>query len=118
MDKPNTRIDYMYRDAANYKKRSSVVFKGKISRELLTILRENMSEEEYFIPSQVGLEDLQHYMESFPDEDDGVWHELEDISLTDKESTDPRTIEEFAAAVKGVVWDVELASKNLGISLS
>lgn len=77
----NTKIEYQYRDAENYKKRDTVIIQGHISSEEFTPL---LYDNEYFIPSEVGLKDLQelpfqHY--------DHIWHEILDISPTDDQPT-------------------------------
>lgn len=70
----NTRIDYLYRDASNYKKANSAVLIGELSEADQQVILSCLSEGEYFIPSQVGLDE-----ERFGSwtEDDHCWFELE-----------------------------------------
>ena len=72
----NTRFSYLYRDGCNYKKFNEIVVEGVLAEEqLIHFLRE----ETFFIPSQVGLLDLQ------PEEwtvDDHIWHEIEHLQMT------------------------------------
>ena len=80
-EKANTKIEYLYRDAENYKKWEDVVVRGHFS---MNDISEFLHEHEYFIPSVVGLRDLQeepfhHY--------DHVWHEIWKIYPTDDRPT-------------------------------
>lgn len=70
----NTRIDYLYRDASNYKKPNTAVLIGELSEADQQVILSCLSEGEYFIPSQVGLDE-----ERFGSwtEDDHCWFELE-----------------------------------------
>lgn len=66
----NTRFEYMYRDGQNYKQYNEVV----IAREFtLDQLRPHLYEGEFFVPSEVGLDDLQEYPYRSCDH---VWHGL------------------------------------------
>lgn len=53
----NTRIDYLYRDADNYKKHCAVIIEGEMTEEQEQAIEECLDEGGYFIPSQVGLPD-------------------------------------------------------------
>jgi hypothetical protein len=112
------RIEYLYRDAANYKQFASVVLVGAITSQELHTIAAALDSGLYFIPSQVGLPDLQSAMSGFPDpESDHVWHELdvqEGISLT----TDPATETIDVHAVAGMFtghWDIRAAMQRLGM---
>ena len=78
---PNTRINYLYRDASNYKVPNNVVIKGILSKKEIELILDSLNEEEYFIPEQVGFP-----AERFGDitEDDHCWMELtkEDFTLS------------------------------------
>jgi hypothetical protein len=114
---PNTLIRYQYRDAANYKATSSVVFAGRPTDDELARLLANRDEGERFIPSQVGLQDLQLSFNGRLQDDDHVWHELqaEDVEATDEPPTDPRDIHQFAAEFTSAEWDVSAAMLDIGI---
>ena len=79
----NTRIEYLYRDASNYKQRHDVVLDGEIAE---SDIRHCLWEGEYFIPSLVGLPDLQEKFGrqgfAVPTEDDHPWHEIESVHRT------------------------------------
>lgn len=71
-----TRVGYSYCDGANCKRRSSLVFRGRLSAEQLRIISKRLDDGLYFVPAQVGFESL-HL--AFTDEggDDHYWHKLE-----------------------------------------
>ncbi len=82
-DRPmkNTLFGYLYRDASNYKNYHQVVLKGKLSEDQIAPF---LREQTYFIPSEVGLPDLQNEELTI---DDHIWHEIEFISVTDDAPT-------------------------------
>lgn len=114
----NTRIEYLYRDASNYKQFASVVLRGEITANEIHHIASCLDSGEYFIPAQVGLEELQRGMPSFPDPDtDHVWHELDTktgISLTEDEPTLDLDVHRCASMFT-TRWDVEAAMKRLGM---
>ena len=71
----NTELCYLYRDASNYKQHCEVVLAGEITE---SEARSALWEEVYFIPSAVGLPNLQHLFQEqgfqFPTDDDHPWH--------------------------------------------
>lgn len=78
---PNTMINYLYRDASNYKVRNKVIIKGILSKKEIELILDSLDEKEYFIPEQVGFP-----AERFGDitEDDHCWMELtkDDFTLS------------------------------------
>jgi hypothetical protein len=72
----NTRINYLYRDAANYKQFGEVVVAGSMERNQLAPL---LKDQEFFIPSKVGMADIQPDMRT---EDDHIWHEIISLEQT------------------------------------
>jgi hypothetical protein len=72
----NTRFCYLYRDACNYKSFNEIIISGALDlKHLLPFLKDKI----FFIPSEVGLDNLQ------PEEwteNDHIWHEFENIQLT------------------------------------
>ncbi len=92
----------MYRDADNYKTHEEVVFAGVINTEL--IIEKIKEKLESFVPSQIGLEDLQERLQifdSFDHDVDHCFHELCDVEQTNDEPTDERTIHEFTKELIG-----------------
>ena len=110
----NTRISYIYRDGNNYKQGIELVVPGEIDKDFIL---DCCDEGEFFIPDQVGLPELQGQMINFPNDADHVWHELEDIELTDDAADTEiaaEDIERRFEEAKGN-WDVCGASERLGI---
>lgn len=70
----NTQINYLYRDADNYKKRHAVIIEGEMTEDQEKAIEECLDEGAYFIPAQVGLPN-----ERFDDETeaDHPWFEWE-----------------------------------------
>jgi hypothetical protein len=105
----NTRIDYMYRDGANWQSYGHAVLAGELSDADRALIRENLDSGEYFIPSQVGLPDLQYKDATYYHPDyDHVWHELnvdEDFEPTNAPPTVQFTAHEFAERFRDIVWD-------------
>ncbi len=77
----NTKITYQYRDSENYKVWNAIIVRGAMSSEAIT---EFLFEKQFFVPSQVGFEDLQRLPFQ---EQDHVWHEILEISSTSEEAT-------------------------------
>jgi len=97
----NTLLEYLYRDASNYKQHGSVVLQGTISPK---DIRPLLIDGEYFIPSQVGLPDLQHKFRDqgvdYPTGDDHAWHEIASMRPTRKQATLPLHRKEFLARLQ------------------
>jgi len=114
----NTRVEYLYRDSGNYKQFASVVLTGEITPEERARIAAALDSGEYFIPGQVGLEDLQPKMPFFPNrESDHVWHELDPnlgIAVVDYPPTMDLDVHEFASRFTGE-WDILAAMKRLGL---
>jgi len=85
----NTSITYQYRDASNYKEFNTVIIRGLLSLDNIEVY---FYEKEFFIPSEIGLKDLQ--LESLTP-DDHIWHEILKISLTHEKSSVDITAEEI-----------------------
>lgn len=77
----NTQFSYLYRDAWNYKKFHSIILPGVVTLEQIEPF---LRDQTFFIPSEVGLLDLQEdVFKSY----DHIWHEIEAIKLTDEQPT-------------------------------
>ena len=79
----NTKLDYLYRDACNYKTFHEVIFKGDVEFSDIALF---LKDKTFFIPSEVGLKDLQELPLS---SDDHIWHEIESVSTTSEFPTIP-----------------------------
>ncbi len=94
----NSRFEYLYRDASNYKRWRSVVFSGAPTRALESRIRASLHDGEWFIANQVRLPNL--FFLDFPvNDDDHCWHEFSAIEATELSPDDPlqRAIAGFAA---------------------
>jgi hypothetical protein len=111
----NTRLRYCYRDGANYKQLHEVVFAGAITDAERRALLAHLDEGTYFIPSQVGLEDLQYRFGGLND-DDHPWHELEaeDIEVVDA-VPGHGDVHDFVARFCATTWDPAAVSARLGL---
>lgn len=83
----NTRFEYLYRDASNYKNWGEIIFAGEFDEALATRLRNSLYGGEWFIASQVRLPEL-FFIEYPIDDDDHCWHEFTSLTLTDSSPTD------------------------------
>lgn len=108
----NTLITYQYRDAANYKVFDTVIISGHIS---LNDIEKFLYEKEFFIPSEIGLKDLQP--ESI-NQDDHIWHEILEISHTNKQPTVNITAQKIISNFKKASleeWNILEASRRIGL---
>lgn len=78
-EQKNTKINYLYRDASNYKVRNSCVINGVLSKDQMKTILSCLHEGEYFIPSLVGLPEVK--FDEYDPEDDHEWFELSEFSF-------------------------------------
>lgn len=98
----NTLFSYMYRDAANYKFHKEVIIKGEL---ILEEIKPYLHEHDFFIPSAVGLPDLQPEILNI---NDHVWHEIVSILETDVPPNCAVTSKELKArfiSFQALGWD-------------
>lgn len=102
----NTKIEYLYRDIANWKQYGEAIFRGEITEEEKNAILDNLHEGNFFIPSQVGLNSLQEGMPKESKDMNHIWHDLDadDIKLTSEEPTQAKTITEFAQLFNNIQW--------------
>ncbi len=108
----NTLITYQYRDAANYKEFDTVIIHGLLS---LKDIEKYLYEKEFFIPSEIGLKDLQP---ETLNQDDHIWHEILEISYTHEKPTVHITADEIISNFSKASlekWNILEASKRLGL---
>lgn len=109
-----TMLEYLYRDGGNYELFGEAVFAGEISEAERAAFVQACDVGQYFIASQIGLEDLQPRMEGFYDATcDHVWSEFACFTLTDKPATHG-CVHEFVRSVESIVWDVRAALDRFG----
>lgn len=114
MRRPNTRIEYRYVDAGGNKKYHHVVVAGHIQ---LSDVARFLHDSQFFIPSQVGLEDLQHRWKRWDVELDHVWHEFVEFMPTTRGPRASVTAAELIANFQKVCWDEAAAMKTLGMAV-
>jgi hypothetical protein len=96
----NTELNYMYRDASNYKLHFTEVLKGSVSDEEVESFNADYGDI-WFYPGKIGLN-----ADTFVDigykayEDDPNWHELLYLKTTEKEPTVELSVDAFINAVK------------------
>lgn len=114
----NTALHYLYRDARNYKAGTRVVLAGAPDAAGIAAITAALDGGEFFIPSQVGLRDLQRDLSPRLYEDDHVWHELQagaDITATEDPATESFGFAELVERFRTVTWDVEQAAIDVGL---
>ncbi len=79
--KPNTLVNYVYRDASNHKYWGSFVVKGKLRLEQI---EKHFFDTEFFVATEVG---LKHLLTDSWNEDDHVLHSFGDFEPTNIEDT-------------------------------
>ena len=81
-----TQINYLYRDASNYKAHGEIFVEGFLSQDEKDFIFRILDDGESFIPEQVGFPPLQDELLEYEEEngDDHVWHELSLINEIDK----------------------------------
>lgn len=117
-----TEGHYQYRDASNYKQGTTVYFEGEPSLEQLKVINKALDQKKYFIPGDVGLDELQDRLSSFPSDDDHVWHELLSLDVVFSLPADAivegpvaELVEAFGKIGTPESWDVEGATVRLGL---
>ena len=107
----NTSFEYLYRDAVNYKIFETIVLCGALRIDEITPF---LHEGEFFIPSQVGLIDLQPSVKT---EYDHGWHEIVEVKPTDEEVTITLTTAKLAASFRDAAANHWLADRKRSGSL-
>ena len=121
MQAKNSKFNYLYRDASNYKQFGYVVFSGEFTEQDKILMLGNLHEGDFFIPGNVGLPSLQEKFESVSI-DDHPWHEIDfrrgtdrsPFELTREFPTDARSVHEFAEEFAKAKWDGMKASRKMG----
>ncbi len=94
----NIRMEYLYRDAGNYKNWSEVVFANPTNipiKRVQKMVGDALFERQYFDARSAGLPDL-HFLECSL-ELDHDWHELHGLADTDDQPSDSsaRSVEQL-----------------------
>jgi len=91
----------MYRDGANYKNHSEVIFTNpeNISlEEAEKIIRQKLIDETWFYVDQWHLKDM--HFKTWDNEIDHTWHEFVWLEYTDQPAAQSQTWSEFVAGIK------------------
>ena len=92
----------MYRDASNFKEHYSVVLEGEVAPEDIKAINEALPDG-HFVPGVVGLPSLEP--EECSDDEDGPWHEIVSIELTDKKSDYPLSAANVCETLKSTTQE-------------
>lgn len=98
------RFNYLYRDSGNYKKFGSKLFSnpnGLTSNEIEQNIRQNLIDQEYFYPEQVGIKKFKFHLNL----DDYSWYEFESVEIlininNNDQSKELRSINDFLLQLK------------------
>jgi hypothetical protein len=96
----NVSFSYMYRDGANYKNPSEVIFGNPENvdlQEAEKIIKSKLIDETWFYVERWGLKDL--HFTTWDNEIDVTWHEFNALELTDELPTDARMFKQFLAQI-------------------
>ncbi|MEO8384430.1 MAG: hypothetical protein ABI583_04255 [Betaproteobacteria bacterium] len=77
-------LEYLYRDAANWKAWGKVLLRGSFTVADLTLIESKLEAGEFFIPEQVGLESLtsnRFLSAGGISQNDHLWHEFETVRI-------------------------------------
>ena len=110
----NTKFSYFYRDADNYKQHEVIVLSGAMTLEQAATITSKLDEDDGFVPSAVGLQDLQeHMVNGWDPQVDHPYHEIDEISLTDLKSTTEMTVAELVERFASADWEKEATRVSL-----
>lgn len=116
----NTKIEYLYRDADNYKVWNQCVINGELSADQQKTILSCLSDGEYFIPSQVGLPEEK--FDTYDEQSDHPWFELGEYSFQETHAQPTvdisanQLVRAFTRA-KGR-WDPDFTASSLPQSLA
>jgi hypothetical protein len=105
----NTRVSYRYTDKTNCQKYTWIILEGTITWEQI---EPYLYKRTFFIPGQLGLEDLQ-YRFALPGRDH-PWHDIrsDDVRVTDQAPTIAITAEDLAKRFAETVWQPDWMLPN------
>ena len=99
----NPQLNFLYRDAGNYKQFHHVVFENKqlySVDDLNQRIRSKLIDGSWFIASKWNLPDLRGRFTGFDSELDHDWHEFESITETTEVAASDLDISEFIERVE------------------
>lgn len=86
MNKQYTVMEYLYRDAGNYKAWGELLLDGLVDERNEILIREFLDSSEFFIPEKAGIPALRSKLYKYsngPTEADHVFHELVSFRLAE-----------------------------------
>ena len=111
----NTKIDFLYRNADNYKMYNECVVEGTLAEDEVKEIISCCDCGEYFIPSQIGLSGMR--FSRFDPEVDHCWFELDEsgFSATNMKPTENITANELLEAFRKAKgnWNEEKALEDI-----
>ena len=114
----STELFYQYRDYGGYKESETVVFPDDPKQEDIDLILRNLLDGEYFIPSQVGMADLQERLADGKPlgKDDHVEHSIVKVGFTQLAPTTTIFFSDFAKLFASTQWDLLKAMEDHGLS--
>lgn len=121
-----TVLPYLYRDASNYKSHGVIYLDGVLSPVDVEMIESKCDDGDGFIPHdlELGIEELQDRLTSFPSDDDHVFHEFDFHGMT-RTSALPEGcvaiavdsfLQCFSKMKDSSDWKVDEAELRLGLS--
>lgn len=111
----NTQINYLYRDADNYKVWNSCIAEGEITAEDERMIRSKLVDGVYFIPQVVHLPVSKFVHET---EADHPWFEWIGTEPTELAATVNLTIGDVAREFENSVWDWDTVNNAIEAGLT
>ena len=100
--KNNIKFNYEYRDAGNYNKSSSVIFRNCNGINNLEIaikeIRECLFDHEFFYPYKLSIPQI--HIENWNPKLDHDWYRFTELEFTHQSVTDSRTFNKFLSDLK------------------
>lgn len=100
----NTKVEYLYRDASNYKVHQGCIIQGPITAEQIQLILASCEDGEYFIPSKVHPWMPEQRFDTWDPDLDHDFFEIGPYSFeaTQAEATIPITAEELVRRFQAV----------------
>ena len=90
------RFNYLHRDSGNWKKFGSKLFSNPEQltiEEIAQTIRENLIDQEYFYPDQVGIKKFKFHRYS----DDYSWYEFESVEILENANPQRKELESIGS---------------------
>lgn len=100
----NTRIDYAYRDASNYRRSASWTVAGAATEEQKAAIVATLNADAMFVPAAVSIPQLATAAD-WDDDLDHPFHTIDAIENVDAPSDTSMTVDQLAAAFAKADWD-------------